>query len=147
MTVQSIYAGWRLYNDLVTDPLAAVSTDELALRASSGDLTSSAGWPIWAIAGHTAGTLGLLSWEHREVCVMPAVVKGDPGTPAPEPGTSRRARVAGKQRSMVRRALRAAWRVIWDDTGGIDETALPSGFTAPQRRGSRQVRNLWHIPF
>ena len=51
MTVQSIYAGWRLYNDLVTDPLAAVSTDELALRASSGDLTSSAGWPIWAMAG------------------------------------------------------------------------------------------------
>jgi hypothetical protein len=146
MTVQSIHAGWRLYNDFVTDALGAMSTDELPLCALSGDPTSSAGWPIWAIAGHTAAR-GSTGWEHRKVRVMPAVVKGDPGTPAPERGTTRRARVAGKQRSIVRRALRAAWRVIWDDTGGIDETALPSGFTAPQRRGSRQVRNLWHIPF
>ena len=29
----------------------------------------------------------------------------------------------------------------------IDETAMPSGFIAPYKSGSRQVRNLWHMPF
>jgi uncharacterized damage-inducible protein DinB len=56
VTIQSIYGGWRLYNDLVADALGAMSTDELALRAPSGDPNSSTSWPIWAIAGHTAGT-------------------------------------------------------------------------------------------
>ena len=32
-------------------------------------------------------------------------------------------------------------------TGGINDEAMPSGFMAPYRRGSRQVRNLWHLPF
>jgi uncharacterized damage-inducible protein DinB len=56
VTIQSIYGGWRLYNDLVADALGAMSTDELALRAPSTDPSSSTSWPIWAIAGHTAGT-------------------------------------------------------------------------------------------
>ena len=55
MTIQSIYSGWRLYNDLVTDALGAMSAHEVALRAPSGDPNSSTSWPIWAIAGHTAG--------------------------------------------------------------------------------------------
>ena len=61
MTVQSIYAGWRLYNDFATDPPGAVATDELAFCALSGDLTSSAGWPIWAIAGPHGWHAGLLA--------------------------------------------------------------------------------------
>ena len=40
-----------------------------------------------------------------------------------------------------------AARVLSDDTGGLDDAAMPSGYAAPYRRGSRQVRNLWHIPF
>jgi uncharacterized damage-inducible protein DinB len=56
VSLQSVYRGWRLYNDLVIDALGAMSTEELALRAPSGDPTSSSSWPIWAIAGHTAGT-------------------------------------------------------------------------------------------
>lgn len=32
-------------------------------------------------------------------------------------------------------------------SGGIDDSAMPSGFIAPYGRGSRQVRNLWHMPF
>jgi hypothetical protein len=58
------------------------------------------------------------------------------------------ARLACMLRSICQRAWSAGVRIVWDDTaGGIDETALPSGFAAPQRRGSRMVRNLWHIPF
>ncbi len=54
--LETVSADWRLYNDLVVEALRAMSTEELALRALSGDPTSSAAWPIWAIAGHTAGT-------------------------------------------------------------------------------------------
>jgi uncharacterized damage-inducible protein DinB len=32
-----------------------MSTEELALRAPTDDSASSTSWPIWAIAGHTAG--------------------------------------------------------------------------------------------
>jgi uncharacterized damage-inducible protein DinB len=56
MTLQAIYGDWRLYNDLVLEGLRTMSTEELALRAPSGDAQSSGGWPIWALAGHTAGT-------------------------------------------------------------------------------------------
>jgi uncharacterized damage-inducible protein DinB len=56
MTLQAIYGDWRLYNDLVIEALHTMSTEELALRAPSGDPNPSTGWPIWAIAGHTAGT-------------------------------------------------------------------------------------------
>ena len=78
---------------------------------------------------------------------MPEVVNQGPVMPAANPDTSRRALVAGKVQSICQRAWSAAFRVIWGDTGGIDETAFPSGYAAPQRRGSRMVRNLWHIPF
>jgi len=78
---------------------------------------------------------------------MPDAVSRGPSTPAPNPDASRRALAASKVRSICLHAWSAASRVIWDDTGGIDETAFPSGFATPQRRGSRMVRNLWHIPF
>jgi len=55
MTLETIYGDWRVYNDLVVAALRVMSTEELALRAPSGDPTSSTSWPIWAIAGHTAG--------------------------------------------------------------------------------------------
>jgi hypothetical protein len=34
-----------------------------------------------------------------------------------------------------------------DLPGGINDEALPSGFIAPHKKGSRQVRNLGHIDF
>jgi hypothetical protein len=49
--------------------------------------------------------------------------------------------------------IRAIWKLARAlgsgaiGSGGIDDTKLPSGFEAPYRRGSRMVRNLWHIPF
>ena len=56
MSLESVYGDWRLYNELVTDALRGMSDDELALRAPASDPDSSTSWPIWAIAGHTAGT-------------------------------------------------------------------------------------------
>jgi hypothetical protein len=63
------------------------------------------------------------------------------------PGTSRVGLLAGRVRAACRRALAAVGRVVLDETGGIDDAALPSAFEAPYRRGSRAVRSLWHIPF
>jgi hypothetical protein len=34
-----------------------------------------------------------------------------------------------------------------DLPGGINDEALPSGFIAPYKKGSRHVRNLGHIDF
>jgi uncharacterized damage-inducible protein DinB len=56
MNLEAFYGDWRLYNDLIVEALGAMSPDELALRAASDDPLSSTSWPIWAIAGHTAGT-------------------------------------------------------------------------------------------
>ncbi len=55
MTLEPIYGDVRLYHDIVVDALRAMTKEELALRAPSGDEASSVSWPIWAIAGHTAG--------------------------------------------------------------------------------------------
>ena len=50
MTVAAFYANWARYNRLVAEALRVMAPDELALSAPGTDH-----WPIWAIAGHTAG--------------------------------------------------------------------------------------------
>jgi len=61
-------------------------------------------------------------------------------------GTSRLTRAIDKVRGILKRASDTLGRGA-TASGGIDDTKLPSGFEAPHRRGSRMVRNLWHIPF
>lgn len=56
MSVLPFYAGWRRYDDLVVQALAAMSDEELALTAPVLDTSGTAHWPIWAIAAHSAGT-------------------------------------------------------------------------------------------
>ncbi len=56
MAIEASYGDWRLYNALVVEALGRMSSDDLALRAGAPDPGSSTHWPIWAIAGHTAGT-------------------------------------------------------------------------------------------
>jgi hypothetical protein len=34
-----------------------------------------------------------------------------------------------------------------DNQSGVDESQMPMGFAVPYKKGSRQVRNLWHEPF
>ena len=55
-SIAPFYGDWRLYNDLVVEGLRGMAADELALAAPSSNSGSSTHWPIWAIAGHTAGT-------------------------------------------------------------------------------------------
>src|SRR5512141_1883849 len=63
MSVLPFYAGWRRYNELLTEAIGAMSEADLALRAEPAARAagmpsdeSSVHWPIWAIAAHTAGT-------------------------------------------------------------------------------------------
>ena len=49
MSVAPFYDGWRYANERLAERIGELSPEQLALRASP-DL-----WPIWAIAGHTAG--------------------------------------------------------------------------------------------
>jgi hypothetical protein len=72
---------------------------------------------------------------------------GSPGTAGAKPDASPGAPIISRVQSICQRVWGAATRVIWEDAGGIDDSALPAGFAAPYRRGSRSVRSLWHIPF
>jgi uncharacterized damage-inducible protein DinB len=56
VSIEPFYGDWRLYNELVVRALRDMTAEELGLRAAHGDASSSTHWPIWAIAGHTAGT-------------------------------------------------------------------------------------------
>jgi uncharacterized damage-inducible protein DinB len=49
VTVAPFYEGWRKCNRRLIEGIRGLSDDQLKLRASS------ATWPIWAIAAHTAG--------------------------------------------------------------------------------------------
>ena len=50
MSVTSFYADWAGYNRRITRALRGMSEDDLALRVADEKQ-----WPIWAVAGHTAG--------------------------------------------------------------------------------------------
>ncbi len=79
---------------------------------------------------------------------------------APEPVAIRAEGPSAPQRGPASRRLRSYGKWIWhqlviafsgpglgEGGGGIDDTAMPSGFMVPYKRGSSQVRNLWHEPF
>jgi uncharacterized damage-inducible protein DinB len=48
-SIAPFYADWSRYNRRIVEGLRGLSDDDLALRAGNEH------WPIWAIAGHTAG--------------------------------------------------------------------------------------------
>jgi len=56
MSLELFYGDWRRYNELVVRALRPMPAAELALTATPTHEASSTHWPIWAIAGHTAGT-------------------------------------------------------------------------------------------
>jgi uncharacterized damage-inducible protein DinB len=72
MPIRPFYDRWPQYNRRLTDVVAAMSDEQLAIRPSPD------GWPIWATVGHTAGA---------RVYWLCGVV-GEPGaetTPFPDP--------------------------------------------------------------
>ena len=54
-TLRPFYADWAGYNRRTIDGLRGMSPDDLALTVPSRRDDGSTDWPIWAIAGHSAG--------------------------------------------------------------------------------------------
>jgi uncharacterized damage-inducible protein DinB len=50
MSIRAFYDRWPQYNRRLTEVVATLSDQQLAIKASADY------WPIWAIVGHTAGT-------------------------------------------------------------------------------------------
>ncbi len=76
--------------------------------------------------------------------------KQAPSPIAPSTPNTPTAPSANRLRPIIRRLWTALVNAVSGpglNGGGIDESAFPSGFIAPYGRGSRQVRNLWHMPF
>jgi uncharacterized damage-inducible protein DinB len=72
MSIRQFYDRWPQYHRRLTEVIAAMTDEQLAIRAAP-DL-----WPIWAVVGHTAGA---------RVYWLCSVV-GEPGaetTPMPDP--------------------------------------------------------------
>ena len=49
-SIAPFYADWSRYNRRILERLGSLPADDLALRVAGSDH-----WPIWAVAGHTAG--------------------------------------------------------------------------------------------
>ena len=54
MTIRPFYDYWEQYNRRLTEVVAAMSPEQLAVRPSPD------GWPVWATVAHTAG--GRVYW-------------------------------------------------------------------------------------
>jgi uncharacterized damage-inducible protein DinB len=55
MTVRAFYADWAGYNRRTIEGLLRLSDDDLALPVLATRDYETEPWPIWAVAGHTAG--------------------------------------------------------------------------------------------
>jgi uncharacterized damage-inducible protein DinB len=101
MSIRQFYDQWPQYNRRLTEVVAAMTAEQLAIRPAPE------GWPIWATVGHTAGMR--VYW----LCFQ----AGEPGaetTPWPDPNTDGweddldRPRVSGE----LVGALDATWAII-----------------------------------
>jgi uncharacterized damage-inducible protein DinB len=126
MTLEAIYGDWRLYNELVTDALGAMPDEELALRAPGGDASSSASWPIWAIAGHTAGAR--VYW----LCTVMGV-SGAEGTPWPVPTDAGWEDDLNRPRSAMELVM--AWTSTWAIVERVLESWTPAMLDESVTRG------------
>lgn len=127
MSLEGIYGDWRLYNDLVVGALRDLSAEDLALRAPAADATSSAGWPIWTIAGHTAAVR--VYWL--------GVVLGVPGadeTPFPDPDQGGWEDELDHPRTADELAL--AWETTWRIVERAIDAWTPAMLDEPVAAGS-----------
>jgi uncharacterized damage-inducible protein DinB len=101
MSIRRFYDQWPQYNQRLTEIVGAMTDEQLAIRPSPE------GWPIWATAGHDAGTR--VYW----LCG----VLGEPGaetTPWPDPNGYGWEDDLDHPRSAAElvRALDATWSII-----------------------------------
>ena len=54
-SIRPFYADWAGYNRRTVEGLRKLSADDLALRIRTDRAVGAEHWPVWAVAGHTAG--------------------------------------------------------------------------------------------
>jgi uncharacterized damage-inducible protein DinB len=137
LPLTTFYSGWDTYHRLLTDAIAPLSPEQLALRASPDH------WSIGMLATHIVGTRA--AWFHKWMGVGGADIaelelwdeRVEPSRPADE-------LVVG---------FEASWRMIWDALAGWTPADLGQTFTDPYREVSEQKTGrlpsrqwiIWHV--
>jgi uncharacterized damage-inducible protein DinB len=129
MTLRPFYAGWERYQGLLTEALAPLSAEHLALRAAP------ALRPVGELAAHIIAAR--VYWFHRvlgegDVALAPLQAWGTPGQP---PRTA----------AELVQGLAQTWRLLDDCLGRWTPADLAA--TAVTRRGNTVTRGwvIWHV--
>jgi uncharacterized damage-inducible protein DinB len=128
-TLGSLYEGWARYQTLLTEALAPLTSEQLALQAAPHLR------PVWLIAAHIISAR--VYWFHRvlgegDAALAPWQTGDDPGQPvrsAPE----------------LIEGLNATWLMIQES---LDQwTAADRDATFLTRRGTARTRGwvVWHV--
>jgi uncharacterized damage-inducible protein DinB len=141
VSIAPIYRDWRIYNEAIVAALRPLTPDQLALDGGPP------GWPIWAVAGHTAGV---------RVYWLCGIV-GEPGaesTPFPDAASGigwEDDLTHPRDATELIGAFETTWRVVEDVLGRwtIDDLELPvrresAGRLELHTRGSVLSRMLSH---
>ncbi|HEV2249737.1 MAG TPA: DinB family protein [Candidatus Limnocylindria bacterium] len=139
-----LYGGWRTCNTRLADRLRDLSPAELQLASSPS------AWPIWALAGHTAGArvywlCGVLREAGAETTPFPDPLSGvgwedDPASP--------------RRADELVTALETSWLIVerclrtWQpDMLGAEVTRVVAGGTQRHTRQSVLMRLITHDAF
>jgi uncharacterized damage-inducible protein DinB len=138
--VAPFYAGWSQMNDRLIEVIGGLSTDELAWRSAPHM------WPVWALAGHLAGTRAY--W----LCA----VLGEPGmttTPFTDPANEGWEDDLSRPRGAdeLAFALRSTWDIVGDclqrwtpDMLATEFRRVRNGVVQLHTRQSIVIRMLTH---
>jgi uncharacterized damage-inducible protein DinB len=128
-SIGPFYAGWSVYNERIIEAIRDLSPAELAITPGPN------GWPVWAIAAHTAGVrvywlCGILGEPGAEQTPFPDAVTGvgwedDPATPRSA------AEIVG--------ALESTWRIVGGCLERWTPAMLEDRFTRIGGDGNEQV--------
>lgn len=128
-TLTPFYAGWERYNGLLTEAIAPLSPDQLALRADASLR------PVWFLAAHIVGAR--VGWFHG---VMgeggPAIATFGPWDEDDAPPRTAAELVAG---------LDATWAMIRDCLGRWSPAMLDDPFTTRRGRAVTRQWIVWHV--
>jgi uncharacterized damage-inducible protein DinB len=128
-TIGTIYTGWPRYQSLLTEMVAQLTAEQLALRAAPSL------WPVWMLAAHIIAAR--VYWFHRvlgegDAALAPLQTWDDPGQPE---------RTAAE----LIDGLDQTWRMV---QAALDRwTVADLAATAVTRRGTTVTRGwvIWHV--
>jgi uncharacterized damage-inducible protein DinB len=128
-TLAPFYAGWDRYQSLLTDALAELGAEQLALNASPSL------WPVWRLAAHIASTR--VFWFRVWLGVdAPTLAQLEPWDEDGEPP---------RNAAELVQALDASWRMIQDCLDHWTPAMLADEFTRTRPWGPATLTRQWII--